>query len=82
MTTHRAAAAARTERVIVEADGGSRGNPGDAAYGAVLKDAATGAVIAEAAEAIGKAEARHTRYGRLALWLIAITLIYIAVRIS
>ena len=25
--------------VLIEADGGSRGNPGPAAYGAVLKDA-------------------------------------------
>ena len=33
--------------VVIEADGGSRGNPGPAAYGAVLKDAATGEVIAE-----------------------------------
>ena len=33
------------KRVVVEADGGSRGNPGPAAYGAVLRDAASGAVI-------------------------------------
>ncbi|MCF3642835.1 2-polyprenylphenol 6-hydroxylase, partial [Rhizobium sp. TRM95111] len=33
---------------------------------------------AETAEAIGKSEARHTRSGRLALWLIAATLVYIA----
>jgi ubiquinone biosynthesis protein len=33
---------------------------------------------AETAQAIGKAEARHTRSGRLALWVIALTLIYIA----
>ena len=31
----------------MEADGGSRGNPGPAAYGALLKDAETGEVIAE-----------------------------------
>ena len=30
------------------------------------------------ARAIGKAEARHTRSGRVALWVIALTLIYIA----
>ncbi|RWE29297.1 AarF/UbiB family protein, partial [Mesorhizobium sp.] len=30
------------------------------------------------AHAIGKAEARHTRSGRVALWLIALTLLYIA----
>jgi probable phosphoglycerate mutase len=39
--------------VVIEADGGSRGNPGLSAYGAVLKDADTGEVIAERAEAIG-----------------------------
>lgn len=39
--------------VVVEADGGSRGNPGPAAYGAVLRDAATGRVLAECAEHLG-----------------------------
>lgn len=34
------------------------------------------------AEAIGKAEARHTRWGRIALWVIALVLLYIAIRIS
>ncbi|MGV9990167.1 bifunctional RNase H/acid phosphatase [Streptomyces sp. NPDC003374] len=38
---------------IVEADGGSRGNPGPAGYGAVVLDAATGEPLAEAAEYIG-----------------------------
>ncbi|KQV44301.1 MULTISPECIES: 2-polyprenylphenol 6-hydroxylase [unclassified Rhizobium] len=33
---------------------------------------------AETAEAIGRSEARHGRMGRLALWVIAATLIYIA----
>jgi ubiquinone biosynthesis protein len=37
---------------------------------------------AETAEAIGKAEARHSRSGRWALWLIALTLIYIAWAVS
>ncbi len=32
----------------------------------------------ETAEAIGKAEARHSRSGRLALWVIALSLLYIA----
>jgi probable phosphoglycerate mutase len=44
---------AGTLAVIVEADGGARGNPGPAGYGAVVRDAATGAVLAERAEAIG-----------------------------
>ena len=34
------------------------------------------------AEEIGRAEARHTRSGRIALWLIAVTLVYIAVQLS
>src|SRR3712207_8951998 len=40
----------RAVRVIVEADGGSRGNPGPAGYGAVVRDAVTGEVLAERAE--------------------------------
>ncbi|MNT90285.1 hypothetical protein D3C72_2311600 [compost metagenome] len=36
----------------------------------------------ETAEAIGKTEARHTRWGRIALWIIALVLVYIAIRIS
>jgi len=40
-------------RVIVEADGGSRGNPGPAGYGAVVMDARTGEVLAERSEFIG-----------------------------
>ncbi|MGE6742241.1 2-polyprenylphenol 6-hydroxylase [Allorhizobium pseudoryzae] len=36
----------------------------------------------ETAEAIGKAEAKHSRWGRAALWVIAATLIYIAVQVS
>jgi len=41
-------------RVVVEADGGSRGNPGRAAYGALLRDAATGEVVGEACQTIGE----------------------------
>ncbi len=40
-------------RVILEADGGSRGNPGPAGYGAVVLDATTGEVLAERAEGLG-----------------------------
>ncbi|MDQ1029690.1 broad specificity phosphatase PhoE/ribonuclease HI [Streptomyces umbrinus] len=39
--------------LIVEAAGGSRGNPGPAGYGAVVIDAATGETLAEAAEYLG-----------------------------
>ncbi|WP_018570544.1 bifunctional RNase H/acid phosphatase [Streptomyces sp. PsTaAH-124] len=38
---------------IVEADGGSRGNPGPAGYGAVVFDASDGQSLAEAAEYLG-----------------------------
>ncbi|WP_127127433.1 bifunctional RNase H/acid phosphatase [Georgenia sp. SYP-B2076] len=40
-------------RLVVETDGGSRGNPGPAGYGAVVRDAATGEVLAERAEYLG-----------------------------
>jgi broad specificity phosphatase PhoE/ribonuclease HI len=51
--------------VVVEADGGSRGNPGPAAYGAVLKDADTGAVIAEDGTTIGRATNNVAEYSGL-----------------
>ena len=54
--------AKRYTSVVIEADGGSRGNPGPAAYGAVLKDAETGEVIAEAAESIGVATNNVAEY--------------------
>ncbi|MGW3205383.1 bifunctional RNase H/acid phosphatase [Streptomyces sp. NPDC001135] len=47
---------------IVEADGGSRGNPGPAGYGAVVRDAATGEVLAEAAQYIGVATNNVAEY--------------------
>lgn len=40
--------------LIVEADGGSRGNPGVAGYGALVRDADTGDVLAERAAPLGK----------------------------
>ncbi len=52
-------------RVVVEADGGSRGNPGPAAYGAVLKNAVTGAVIAEDGTRIGTASNNVAEYSGL-----------------
>lgn len=42
-----------TAHVIVEADGGSRGNPGPAGYGAVVRDAATDDVLAERKAGLG-----------------------------
>ncbi|MFG2745147.1 bifunctional RNase H/acid phosphatase [Streptomyces chartreusis] len=47
---------------IVEADGGSRGNPGPAGYGSVVIDAATGQTLAEAAEYIGVATNNVAEY--------------------
>ena len=51
-----------SRRVIVEADGGSRGNPGPAAYGALVRDADTGEVIAERGESIGVATNNVAEY--------------------
>jgi broad specificity phosphatase PhoE/ribonuclease HI len=51
--------------VVIEADGGSRGNPGPAAYGAVLKDADTGEVIAEEGTTIGVASNNVAEYSGL-----------------
>ena len=40
-------------RLIVEADGGSRGNPGPSSYGAVVRDAASGEILIELAGHLG-----------------------------
>ncbi|WEB42877.1 bifunctional RNase H/acid phosphatase [Streptomyces yunnanensis] len=48
--------------LIVEADGGSRGNPGPAGYGAVVLDPASGEALAEAAEFIGTATNNVAEY--------------------
>ncbi|TWD83132.1 putative phosphoglycerate mutase [Kribbella amoyensis] len=53
------------DHVIVEADGGSRGNPGPAAYGALVRDPATGAVIAQAGVTIGVATNNVAEYSGL-----------------
>jgi probable phosphoglycerate mutase len=49
-------------RFIVEADGGSRGNPGPSAYGAVVIDADTGEVLANLAEYLGVATNNYAEY--------------------
>jgi broad specificity phosphatase PhoE/ribonuclease HI len=51
--------------VIVEADGGSRGNPGPAAYGALIRDADTGEVLATKAETLGIATNNVAEYSGL-----------------
>src|SRR5262245_61147266 len=54
-----------TRRLAVEADGGSRGNPGPAGCGAVVRDAATGEVLAEVSESIGRATNNVAEYSGL-----------------
>jgi probable phosphoglycerate mutase len=49
-------------RVIIEADGGSRGNPGPAGYGAVVRDAETGQVLRDVAGGIGVASNNVAEY--------------------
>lgn len=49
-------------RVVIEADGGSRGNPGPAGYGAVVRDAATGEPLREVAAGIGVASNNVAEY--------------------
>ncbi|KOG66972.1 acid phosphatase [Streptomyces griseoflavus] len=48
--------------LIVEADGGSRGNPGPAGYGAVVIDPESGQPLAETAEYIGTATNNVAEY--------------------
>jgi probable phosphoglycerate mutase len=49
--------------LIVEADGGSRGNPGPAAFGSLVRDALTGQVLVELAESVGVATNNVAEYG-------------------
>ena len=60
-----------TRRLVVEADGGSRGNPGPAGYGAVVRDADSGEVLAERAAGIGRATNNVAEYGGLIAGLTA-----------
>lgn len=54
-----------SRRLIIEADGGSRGNPGPAGYGAVVRDAASGAKLAERAGFLGTATNNVAEYNGL-----------------
>jgi ribonuclease H / adenosylcobalamin/alpha-ribazole phosphatase len=49
-------------KVIVEADGGSRGNPGPAGYGSVVWSGDHGTVLAESKQAIGRATNNVAEY--------------------
>lgn len=52
-------------KVIIEADGGSRGNPGPAGYGAVVWIADRSAVLTETKQAIGRATNNVAEYRAL-----------------
>ncbi|MBX9243433.1 bifunctional RNase H/acid phosphatase [Actinotalea ferrariae] len=54
-----------SRRLVVEADGGSRGNPGPAGWGAVVRDARTGALLAERAGYLGFASNNVAEYSGL-----------------
>lgn len=57
--------------LIVQADGGSRGNPGPAGFGAVVIDAKTGEVLVEQATFIGEATNNVAEYQGLLAGLTA-----------
>ncbi|RQX21274.1 bifunctional RNase H/acid phosphatase, partial [Micromonospora ureilytica] len=57
--------------VSMEADGGSRGNPGPAGYGAVVRDPDTGEVLAERSESLGTATNNVAEYQGLIAGLTA-----------
>ncbi|WP_103340570.1 bifunctional RNase H/acid phosphatase [Amycolatopsis sp. CA-126428] len=59
-----------TSHVVVEADGGSRGNPGPAGYGAVVKDS-DGQVLAERKESLGVVTNNVAEYNGLIAGLAA-----------
>lgn len=61
-----------TARYVVEADGGSRGNPGQAAYGALVRDSKTGEVLVERGERIGIASNNVAEYRGLIAGLEAV----------
>ncbi|NDU77636.1 bifunctional RNase H/acid phosphatase [Actinomadura sp. DSM 109109] len=69
-------------RLVVEADGGSRGNPGPAGYGALVRDALTGEVLAEVAESIGHATNNVAEYRGLIAGLAAAAAIDPAARVE
>jgi ribonuclease HI len=60
--TRESADAKSNHRLIVEADGGARGNPGPAAYGAVVRDAQTLEVLAAEGLPIGHATNNVAEY--------------------
>ncbi|MBO9553964.1 bifunctional RNase H/acid phosphatase [Cellulomonas sp.] len=69
-------------RLVVEADGGSRGNPGPAGYGAVVRDAGTGLVLAERADYLGVVSNNVAEYSGLVAGLRAALAIDPAARLE
>jgi len=63
--------APRRLKVIVEADGGARGNPGPAGYGAVVREAATGETLVERSGTLGTATNNVAEYAGLIAGLTA-----------
>jgi ribonuclease H / adenosylcobalamin/alpha-ribazole phosphatase len=62
-----------SRKFIVEADGGSRGNPGPAGYGAVVRDADTGELLRSEARSLGTATNNVAEYEGLLAGLRAVT---------
>lgn len=58
-------AAGSPQRLIVEADGGSRGNPGVAGYGALVRDPESGTLLAIEAAPLGTASNNVAEYSGL-----------------
>jgi ribonuclease H / adenosylcobalamin/alpha-ribazole phosphatase len=54
-----------TRKLVVEADGGSRGNPGPAGYGALVRDSLTGEVLEEVCDSIGTTTNNVAEYSGL-----------------
>jgi ribonuclease H / adenosylcobalamin/alpha-ribazole phosphatase len=54
-----------TRILVVEADGGSRGNPGPAGYGALVRDPSTGEVLAELCDSLGTTTNNVAEYSGL-----------------
>lgn len=69
-------------RLVVEADGGSRGNPGVAGYGALVRDAETKDLLVELAKPLGTASNNVAEYSGLIAGLEAAAAIDPAARIE
>jgi ribonuclease H / adenosylcobalamin/alpha-ribazole phosphatase len=70
--TSRVKSAGSGRRLVIEADGGSRGNPGVAGYGALVRDADSGRVLIELAEPLGKQSNNVAEYSGLLAGLRAV----------